>query len=204
MAVLPPMEASTWARSVVGTWTKLTPRMYVAAVKPARSPTAPPPTATTVELRSRPASRNRSQVEAATSRVLARSPSGRSTVVTSKPAARRLAATVSPWSFRMPGSVTRAILRPTLRRPSSAPAWPSTPGPTRIRYERAPGLTGISILKACPGRLPALEVVEVPLVVPADLLDAVARELLQEGPGGDERHHGLAHPPRRGHRAHVT
>src|SRR5215813_12863696 len=59
-------------------------------------------------------------------------------------------------------------------------------------------------MKALPRRLPALEVVEVALVVPADLLDAVARELLQEGLGEDERHHGLAHHPRRGHRAHVT
>src|SRR5262249_12782043 len=55
-----------------------------------------PPTPTPVESRWAPASRKRSQVEAATSRVLARSPSGRSTMMTSKPAARRLAATVSP------------------------------------------------------------------------------------------------------------
>ena len=45
--VLPPIAASTCASSVVGTWMNGTPRMYVEATKPARSPTAPPPSATT-------------------------------------------------------------------------------------------------------------------------------------------------------------
>lgn len=43
--VFPPTLASTMASSVVGTWIKGTPRMYVAATKPARSPTTPPPSA---------------------------------------------------------------------------------------------------------------------------------------------------------------
>mmetsp|Transcript_56720 Transcript_56720/g.130414 ORF Transcript_56720/g.130414 Transcript_56720/m.130414 type:complete len:246 (-) Transcript_56720:258-995(-) len=47
MPVLPPMLESTIARTVVGTCTNGTPRMYVAAVNPERSPTTPPPRATT-------------------------------------------------------------------------------------------------------------------------------------------------------------
>ena len=45
-AVLPPIELSSWATSVVGTWMSGIPRRYVAARKPAASPSAPPPTAT--------------------------------------------------------------------------------------------------------------------------------------------------------------
>ena len=52
MPVLPPTEESTWASSVVGTWMKSTPRSSTAAAKPARSPTTPPPSATSVVLRS--------------------------------------------------------------------------------------------------------------------------------------------------------
>src|SRR5207249_9652771 len=70
------MEASTCASTVVGSWTKLTPRMYVAATKPATSPTAPPPSASTVDVRSRPASSSAFQQRSATPSVLAASPSG--------------------------------------------------------------------------------------------------------------------------------
>ncbi len=45
IAVLPPIAASICARSVVGSCTKATPRRKVAATKPARSPTLPPPKA---------------------------------------------------------------------------------------------------------------------------------------------------------------
>src|SRR6185436_824225 len=145
-----------------------------------------------------------SQVEAATSSVLARSPSGRSTGVTSNPARARLRDTASPWRDRMDGSVTRATLRPTLRRASSAPASPRMPAPTRMRYERGPRRTGMSIMGFAAGRLPALQVVEVALVVSPDLLDAVARELFEEGFGEHQRHHGLPHHARGGHRAHVA
>src|SRR5579875_3449518 len=58
--VLPPMPASTWASSVVGTCTSGSPRKSVPAAKPARSPTTPPPSATTGERRSIPASSRRS------------------------------------------------------------------------------------------------------------------------------------------------
>ena len=46
-AVLPPIAASTWAVSVVGTCTNGMPRMYVDATKPATSPVDPPPSAIT-------------------------------------------------------------------------------------------------------------------------------------------------------------
>lgn len=45
MAVLPPTLESTIAMVDVGTWMKGTPRMYVAATNPTRSPTTPPPSA---------------------------------------------------------------------------------------------------------------------------------------------------------------
>src|SRR6267143_2111502 len=163
IAVLPPMEASTCASTVVGSGTKLAPRMYVAATKPARSPTAPPPSARTVEVRSAPAASSRSQQCSATASVLAASPSGTSSTVTESPAASRLATTTWPCSLRMPASVTSAA--------------------------RA---------------LPALQTVLVGPVVAADLFDAVAAELLEEGVGEDDRHHGLAHDASRRHRADVA
>ncbi len=49
--VLPPIAESTIASRVVGTWTSATPRSQTEAAKPARSPTVPPPTATTVPSR---------------------------------------------------------------------------------------------------------------------------------------------------------
>ena len=52
MPVLPPTEESTCAKSEVGTCTKSTPRRRIAAAKPARSPTTPPPSAITRSLRS--------------------------------------------------------------------------------------------------------------------------------------------------------
>lgn len=49
IAVLPPIEESTIDSRVVGTCTKLIPRMYVAATYPTISPTTPPPRAMTIE-----------------------------------------------------------------------------------------------------------------------------------------------------------
>jgi hypothetical protein len=46
-AVLPPTEESTIASNVVGICTQSMPRIQQAAAKPARSPTTPPPSATT-------------------------------------------------------------------------------------------------------------------------------------------------------------
>ena len=61
IATLPPTLESTCASSVVGHCTNGTPRLKVAAAKPARSPTTPPPSATTGESRSRRSSTKRSQ-----------------------------------------------------------------------------------------------------------------------------------------------
>ena len=52
MAVLPPIAASTWPTSVVGTATQGTPRRKVAAANPATSVVQPPPSATIVPSRS--------------------------------------------------------------------------------------------------------------------------------------------------------
>ena len=54
MPVLPPVEASTMASSVVGTLTQLMPRLKVAAAKPPRSVTIPPPIHISVERRVAP------------------------------------------------------------------------------------------------------------------------------------------------------
>jgi hypothetical protein len=53
----PPMELSTMDSRVVGTTAQSTPRMKVAAANPARSPTTPPPTATTSPSLPRPRAR---------------------------------------------------------------------------------------------------------------------------------------------------
>ena len=58
MPVLPPIAASTWPTSVVGTATHGTPRRYVAAANPATSVVQPPPRATTVPPRSSRSSRH--------------------------------------------------------------------------------------------------------------------------------------------------
>src|SRR5712692_10631415 len=52
--------------------------------------------------------------------------------------------------------------------------------------------------------LPAFEVVQVTLMVAADLVHAVAAELVEKGGGQHDRHHRLADDAGRGHRAHVA
>ena len=54
IAVLPPTDESTWARSVVGTCTKRAPRLSKPAASPVRSPTTPPPKARIRSSRSAP------------------------------------------------------------------------------------------------------------------------------------------------------
>ena len=71
MATLPPMDESTWASSVVGACTRPMPRWKVAATKPARSPTTPPPRATRVSERAKPASMSRPHSASAAARRLA-------------------------------------------------------------------------------------------------------------------------------------
>ena len=93
MAVLPPTEESTWASSVVGIWTKGTPRRMVAAAKPARSPTTPPPRAATPSVRVRPKFMKSSQSRASWEGFLLFSPAGTGKKPHSNPAASRLAFT---------------------------------------------------------------------------------------------------------------
>jgi hypothetical protein len=77
--LLPPTELSTWASSVVGTWMKSMPRSSVAAAKPARSPTTPPPRATSIVPRSIPSPRMSSARLAKWAKSLLSSPGGRTT-----------------------------------------------------------------------------------------------------------------------------
>ena len=73
---MPPTEESTWASRVVGIWMKSTPRRMVAAAKPARSPTTPPPRATTASVRVRPKSIMFSQSSVSMAGDLLLSPAG--------------------------------------------------------------------------------------------------------------------------------
>ena len=77
--VFPPTAASTIASSVVGTWTTRTPRIQVAATKPARSVAAPPPSEMTTSERVSPTRPQTSQQKPATARFLPSSASGIST-----------------------------------------------------------------------------------------------------------------------------
>src|SRR5512144_2516919 len=105
----------------------------------------------------------------------------------------------------MVGSLTSTTRRPTPRLARCAPTVDRVPAPTRMGYERGPRLTGISIMTgALRPRLPAFEVFQVPLMVAADLLHAVAAELLEEGFREHDRHHGLPDHAGGGDRADVT
>ena len=61
-------------------------------------------------------------------------------------APQRLRVTGSPCRRAIAASVTRTALRPTRSLASSAPTAARAPAPTRMRYERGPRLTGISIM----------------------------------------------------------
>ena len=58
IAVLPPTEESTCARSVVGIWIKSIPLNIIELMNPARSPITPPPSAISVSDLSIPLSRS--------------------------------------------------------------------------------------------------------------------------------------------------
>src|ERR1700678_3486208 len=87
IAVFPPTAASAMPSSVVGNRTTWTPRSQVAATNPARSVVAPPPMPTTQSDRVTPCAASLDHRPVATSAVLARSPSGTGSALTSKPAA---------------------------------------------------------------------------------------------------------------------
>ena len=95
MPALPPTAASTIASRVVGTCTTATPRSQVAATKPARSVTVPPPTATTASERVKASSPMTLQSRAATVTSLADSLSGTPARWTRSPAAESASATTT-------------------------------------------------------------------------------------------------------------
>ena len=92
IAVFPPIPASTWPTSVVGTAVHGTPRMYVAAAKPATSVVEPPPSATIPPSRPIPSA---SQRRPSTALVFAASPAGTSCETTSREPSATWART--PW-----------------------------------------------------------------------------------------------------------
>ena len=75
------------ARSEVGTCTNGMPRMYVEATNPARSPTTPPPRATTAQSRVSPSDAMADQISPATASDFESSPAGTTISLTRKPAA---------------------------------------------------------------------------------------------------------------------
>ena len=83
----------------------------VAAAKPARSPTTPPPRATTQSVRVRPNWAKLLHRRASCLEHLLCSPAGTTKVSTWNPARARLWATVSPYSGATWESVTRATFR---------------------------------------------------------------------------------------------
>src|ERR1035437_3511457 len=142
MPVLPPTAASTMARSVVGTWTTVTPRSHVAATNPARSVTVPPPTPTTASERVRSHRPMAAHSDAATSADLASSPSGTSAMNADKPRATRPSRTACPVAASAREWMTSTRSTPAPSRPASSPSSPcpittsygeSLRSPTRMR-----------------------------------------------------------------------
>ena len=78
MPFFPPTDASTIAKSEVGTFTKGMPRLYVEAIKAPKSQTTPPPTLMMRLFRSAPYSKSTDHRFAATSSDLLSSPGGTS------------------------------------------------------------------------------------------------------------------------------
>src|SRR5438445_3663242 len=100
-------------------------------------------------------------------------------------------------------SLTSAARLPRRSSRNRSPTLWSAPDATTIRYDRLPRLTSTIIwiflairpgrVSRRPTRLPGFQASEIGLVVAPDLLESVAAELLQEGPGQDDGHHRLAH-----------
>ena len=133
MPVLPPTLESTWASSVVGTCTKGRPRSAVAAANPARSPTTPPPSATTAVRRSAPVSSRRvHQVRPKPASDLDASPGGTTmlSVRASKPVCRQPASSAGRCSAATVSSVTTTQRFCGSTGASSAPARANSPSPT--------------------------------------------------------------------------
>ena len=127
IAVFPPTAASAMPSRVVGTRTALTPRSQVAATKPARSVAAPPPIPTTQSDRVTPCWASRDHNLAATSTVLAASPSGTGSAWTVRPAVRSAPQAGLAISPRLSAWITTTVLASFGTRPGNSL---STPTPT--------------------------------------------------------------------------
>ena len=135
-AVLPPMELSTCASTVVGTHTQGTPRSQVAAANPARSPTTPPPRATTAPPRSRPSSAKMAHRRSRCRSDLDRSPCGTVTSSAATPERRSERSASGPWRAATVLSLTTTARRAAVVAAAKEPSPARLPTPTRTR-ERA-------------------------------------------------------------------
>ena len=109
---MPPIALSTWATRVVGTCQRGSPRANVAATKPARSPTTPPPTATMCVLRSTASSARPVHNRAAEVTPFDDSPEGTSSAVVTTPAAVSEPATRAACDRATAASAITTALRP--------------------------------------------------------------------------------------------
>ena len=120
-------------------WMTLTPRSQVAATKPARSVTAPPPTATTASERVKSFCPSTCQQKEATSMCLPSSASGISAVSAVKPAAASSSRTVSPVSRSARGWMTRTRLTRSPSRPGQAGQQAAAHNDVVVLAGRLPG-----------------------------------------------------------------
>src|SRR6185436_3426591 len=108
------------------------PRWKVAATKPVRSPTTPPPSATSAVPRSAPRAMSRSSRRSRTLRDLLVSPAGTTTTSVGSPRRRRNAASSRPWRGARFASVTTMYRRARARRRRSTEMRGPRPRPIRM------------------------------------------------------------------------
>ncbi len=130
--VLPPTELSTWARSVVGSCTKPTPRRRIAAAKPARSPITPPPKATTRSSRPTFSAISHSTARSRLAQPFVASPGGSSSTAASIPASASPARSAGRCSAATRASVRTATRGRRSKGAISAPARARRPAPMRM------------------------------------------------------------------------
>jgi len=124
--VLPPTEESTIASSVVGIWMKSMPRIQQAALKPARSPTTPPPSAITQASRVAPSSASAASTRSTLAKLLCASPSSSRKLDHARPS--RPCATRPRYSGATAVLLTTSAWRPRSRARQRALS-PSRPRP---------------------------------------------------------------------------
>jgi len=113
----------------VGTWKNGMPRAKVAAMKPARSPITPPPTATIAVLRSAPSASSRSHSSVAVVTHLDCSPGSTTTRSTAAEVAATLSATASACGFSTFSSVITTACDSSPRQATNCPASARLPAP---------------------------------------------------------------------------